>query len=128
MALRLFIACDQAFLFRSSVLPAGAAGLYRQELPVLPDLTFRPETPKMAERYGITRFRRELVDLLARSVPFTDLPDDETGVPTAVLVVLEWQGDDGNRWLAISSCLGSGQPAPPWTERMLAWEALHWND
>src|SRR5262245_43320689 len=82
----------------------------------------------MTERIGITRFRRELVDLLARSVPFTDAPDDETGVPTAVLVVLEWQGDDGNRWLAISSCLGSGQPAPPWTERMLAWEALHWND
>ena len=80
-------------------------------------------------RLSVAQFRAELLDLLARSVPFAEVGDEapDVGVPTAVLVVLEWQASDGKRWLARDACLGSGQDAPDWTDRMLAQEALDWD-
>jgi hypothetical protein len=83
------------------------------------------------ERLDAVAFRAELLELVSRAVPMYDPGEDELdepheGVPTAVLVVVEWQGDDGKRWLSTTSALGSGQVAPSWTARMLAREALDW--
>lgn len=80
---------------------------------------------------SVADFRRELLELCGRAVPFAgetgdDEPVPDGGVPTAVLIVVEWQGDDGHRWLSSTSALGSGQIAPIWTARALAYEALHW--
>lgn len=87
-----------------------------------------------------TEFRAELLDLVGRAWPLNydgdDDPyavpdDDETpdaGVPTAVLLVMEWQGSDGQRWMSRVGALGSGASAPRWTVEMLAREALHWDD
>jgi hypothetical protein len=85
------------------------------------------------ERLEVAEFRRELLDLLGRAVPFVnDDPDDATlpegGVATCALVVVEWQADTGRRWLSMTGTLASGQEAPPWTLRMLAREALHFDD
>jgi hypothetical protein len=76
--------------------------------------------------------RAEILSLLARAVPFgeRDEEDEETpdsGVPTAVLVVVEWQASDGQRWMSQMGMLGNGQEAPRWTREMLAREVSHWD-
>lgn len=84
-------------------------------------------------RLTLPEFRRDLLDLVSRAVPMVENEADaderlpEGGVPTAVLIVVEWQGDDGRRWLSRLAVLGSGDPAPPWTQRMLAGEAVEWD-
>ena len=55
-----------------------------------------------------------------------DVPD--TGVLTGWVLVAEWQGDDGNRWLSKLSGNATGdQGLPSWTERGLCNEVVsHW--
>jgi hypothetical protein len=89
--------------------------------------------------------RAELVDLLNRAWPveppgedepdpYDERPDDdeepqpETAIVTAAALVVEWQGDDGVRWLSCHGTLGSGDPAPPWTVEMLCHEGETWDD
>lgn len=81
----------------------------------------------------VATFRRELLDLVGEAVPLVGDHDREpdvprAGVPIACLVVVEWQGDDGARWLSRLCALSSGDEAPRWTAEMLAREALHWTD
>jgi hypothetical protein len=76
--------------------------------------------------------RAEILSLLARAVPFEDRDEEgeetpDAGVPTAVLVVVEWQASDGQRWLSRMGMLGNGQEAPRWTSRMLAREVIDWD-
>lgn len=83
------------------------------------------------DRLTATEFGRELLELLGRSTPFADGEQEgipSAGIPTAYLVVVEWQGDDGRRWLSRVGGLGNGDKAPIWTVEMLAREALHWSD
>jgi hypothetical protein len=85
------------------------------------------------DRLTLEEFQSEVLSLLSRSTPFEDhdFDDEETpdsGVPTAVLMVIEWQGSDGNRWLSRLGMFGNGQRAPRWTIEMLAREAIHWED
>lgn len=86
----------------------------------------------MSKRLTIDEFRTEVLSLLARSTPFDDPdePDDvpEGGIPTAALVMVEWQSTDGDRWLSRVGMLASGQSAPRWTIEMLAREALTWDE
>jgi hypothetical protein len=97
----------------------------------------------VSERLTMGEFRRELLDLLGRATPFGGDVDDpeheqaveeqddelpEGGVPTAALVVVEWQATDGKRWLSRAGVLGSGDSAPRWTVEMLAHEALTWDE
>jgi hypothetical protein len=81
-------------------------------------------------------FRLELVELLSRAIPFGDdddleqlaALDDEVGIPTCALVVVEWQASTGRRWLSRMAIRGDGDEAPPWVLRMLAREALEWDE
>jgi hypothetical protein len=87
----------------------------------------------VSDRLTASEFRRELLDLLPRATPFSDELDrddelPEGGVPTAVLLVVEWQASDGKRWLSRIGTLASGDDPPGWTLRMLAREALTWDD
>lgn len=56
-----------------------------------------------------------------------DVPD--SGVVTGWVLVAEWQGTDGNRWLSKVSGDASGSRAlPQWTERGLCYEvANNWD-
>jgi hypothetical protein len=83
------------------------------------------------DRITLEEFQSELVSLLSRATPFDDKDDEdeetpEAGVPTAVLIVVEWQASDGNRWISRVGMFGNGQRAPRWTLEMLAREALNW--
>jgi hypothetical protein len=84
------------------------------------------------ELLNLEELRTAILSLLARSVPFgeRDEEDEETpdsGVPTAVLIVVEWQASDGQRWLSRMGMLGNGQEAPRWTSEMLAREVVNWD-
>jgi hypothetical protein len=85
----------------------------------------------MKDRLSTEEFREQVLNLLAQAVPFGDDTNDEetpdAGVPTAVLIMVEWQATDGNRWLSCLCFFGNGSPAPRWTTEMLAKEALEWS-
>lgn len=79
-------------------------------------------------------FRAELVDLLVRAWPIEDADDDrddappDAATPVHLLLVVDWQGSDGKRWISYHGALGSGDEAPPWIDQMLAHEVIEWDE
>jgi len=83
-------------------------------------------------------FREAVVDVLARAWPIED-PDSEdfderhgpgpdAATPVHALVVVDWQGSDGERWMSHHCMLGNGDDAPVWIAVMLAREVIDWDE
>lgn len=81
-----------------------------------------------------SEFREALVDLLARAWPIEDEADErdnappDAATPVHALLVVDWQGSDGKRWLSYHGALGNGDDAPEWITTMLANEVVEWDE
>jgi hypothetical protein len=78
--------------------------------------------------------RAQIHSAVSAVTPFddTDASDEmpDAGVVTGWVMVAEWQGTDGNRWLSKLSSDASGERRlPQWVERGFCHEvADHWPD
>lgn len=84
---------------------------------------------------SLTTAREQMHELISEVTPWTDETDrdddfPESGVVTGWVLVAEWQGTDGHRWLSkLSGDATGAKGLPAWTERGLANEvAQHWPD
>lgn len=82
---------------------------------------------------AIETVRQRLHEAVAAEAPFgeeetADGPD--AGIVTGWILIAEWQGSDGNRWLSKLSADATGDRGlPSWTERGLCNEVVtNWPD
>lgn len=71
--------------------------------------------------------REELHRAIGEVTPFGDEDEDmpDAGVLTGWVLVAEWQGTDGNRWLSKLSGSAAGKGLPSWQERGFCNEVVH---
>lgn len=73
--------------------------------------------------------RRELHEFIKEHTPFDTEPPDGTpdaGFPTAWVLLVEFQGSDGQRWMSKLSADAMGEEElPAWTLRGLCFEVAH---
>lgn len=68
---------------------------------------------------GETTPRQKLHERICEITPFHDDGEDvpDAGIVTGWVLVAEWQGSDGNRWLSkLSSTATGDRGLPSWTE------------
>ena len=74
--------------------------------------------------------RQRLHETIAIENPFEAEDEPDAAVVTGWVLIAEWQGVDGNRWLSkVSSDASGDRGLPSWTERGLCSEIVHhWPD
>ena len=74
--------------------------------------------------------RQRLHEAVAVENPFSGDDEPDAAVVTGWVLIAEWQGTDGNRWLSkVSSDASGDRGLPSWTERGLCSEVVsNWPD
>jgi hypothetical protein len=74
--------------------------------------------------------RSRLHEAIAVETPFDSDDEPDAAVVTGWVLVAEWRGTDGNRWLSkVSSDATGDRGLPSWTERGLCGEVVNnWPD